>query len=89
MINFTGIKEIEFKAKCGGDGECFCWIVDKETYIKIKGWDELNSPFDCLVWDFDKDGEMAIPKSDKYRIYPNDIFGFSDNGTKTISIKWE
>ena len=30
-------KTFEFKGIPSGDGESFCWDVDKETFIKIKG----------------------------------------------------
>ena len=88
-MNLTGIKEIEFNAICSGDGECFCWEVDKETYIKIKGWDNAFSPYDCVKLDFTEDMK-PIMKSDRFRIYPDDIFGYTDEGNeKKIYIKWE
>lgn len=77
MINLTGIKDIEFEATCSGDGECFCWEVDKETYIKIKGWDDELSPYDMIT-------------ENLFRIYPNDIFGFSyEECKKKIKIIWK
>ena len=31
------MKVFEFTGLAGGDGECFCFFVDKETYIRICG----------------------------------------------------
>ena len=54
--------DIEFIGINSGDGESFCWEVDRETFIKIKGYepDEV----------FDKNGYGA------YKIYPDDFYGF-------------
>jgi len=87
-INFIGHPNIEFEAYCTGDGESFCWEVDKETYIRIKGWDEF-SPYACIKCVFDDNGN-PVAKSDTFRIYPSDIFGFSNTEIKRkIKISWE
>lgn len=88
-LDFTGIPKIEFEAICTGDGESFCWEVDKETYLRIKGWNDELSPFDCAIIDFDENTKV-IMKSDKFRIYPNDIFGLgNEKNKKMIKIEWQ
>jgi hypothetical protein len=36
-IKGNKMKTFEFTGMAGGNGECFCFFVDKETYIKICG----------------------------------------------------
>jgi hypothetical protein len=86
--DFSGHKDIEFIGICTGDGECFCWEVDKATYIKIKGWDKEKAIFNCVDVNFQLDYE-DMKESNRFRIYPDDIFGFSSKNKKKISIKWE
>jgi len=33
---------VKFKARISGDGECFCLIVDTETYIKLLGQERYD-----------------------------------------------
>ena len=88
MINFVGINEVEFRGCCSGDGESFCWEVDKETYLKIKGVSEVD-PYDSIITGLD-DELNPIAKSNRFRIYPDDIFGFSDSKKeRKIYVRWE
>lgn len=53
---------IEFIGINSGDGESFCWDVDRENFIKIKGYEPDET--------FDENGENL------YKIYPDDFYGF-------------
>ena len=59
----TQSKTYEFDGIPSGDGESFCWDVNKETYISIKG--EQPNKFD-----------KSESHKGLYRIYPNDFYGF-------------
>jgi len=52
----------EFQGIPSGDCESFCWDVDKETFIKIKG----EAP--------NKHDKSRVNKG-LYRIYPDDFYG--------------
>ncbi len=54
VITFVGVP--------GGDCECFCWEVDKETYTRITG---------------SKPTRHDRCDKGRYRLYPNDILGDS------------
>lgn len=59
-------KHFEFEGEPDGDGECFCWNVDRETFVKIVGreptkWDTLFT--------YDTDEVSG------YRLYPSDLTG--------------
>lgn len=77
------MKTIKFTGINSGDGECFCWEVDEETFIKIKGRKPEIFDYDyninCNDLDefdkaFDNDDLDFIKKHGVLRIYPNDIF---------------
>jgi hypothetical protein len=67
-------KTFNFNGILSGDGECFCWVVDKETFIEIIG-EEPEVP-----WDSSRYCEG------KYNIYPGDLFGVSENKEMNFSI---
>ncbi|HEK9103308.1 TPA: hypothetical protein SUB30_004782 [Bacillus pseudomycoides] len=75
------MKEFEFDAINSGDGESFCFEVDEDTYKKIKG-DEID-PYDYSKQEW-VDGDYIPDKNSPLRIYPNDLFGDTDN---KVSIK--
>lgn len=56
--------DIEFVAIPSGDHEAFCWDVDRETFIKIKG----NEP--------EEDFDNSYFNKGLFRIYPDDFYGF-------------
>lgn len=68
------VKEFKFRAFPSGDHEAFCFDVDRETFIKIKG----NAP---------EVRDASCYRKGKFRIYPGDIFD-SKNELK-IKIKVE
>lgn len=73
------ITKLEFKGKFGIDG-CSAgdtypyWVIDKDTYIKIKGVKSLDLA--------DK------TETGKYKLYLTDLVDYSDEGKKQkVSIK--
>lgn len=42
------MKKYEFKTEVGGDGECFCFFVDKETYISLVGKEQYEHELNFL-----------------------------------------
>ncbi|WP_063562917.1 hypothetical protein [Paenibacillus sp. O199] len=73
------MKTIKFKAVNSGDGESFCFDVDRETFTLITG----REPEDWMDYQsgeyVGQDDELMFVSSDpnKCRVYPNDIFGHS------------
>ena len=71
------VKRVEFEGIPSGDYECFCWAVDRETYVRIKGeepreFDE-NTPFYPGL----------------FKLYPSDLFDDPDFDRKTMGpTKW-
>lgn len=68
-------KKHSFDAIPSGDYESFCFDVDKETFINIKG--EEPDKFDRSYFN-----------KGKYRIYPSDLLGL-DNDTRKVHINLE
>ena len=66
-------KEYEFTALNSGDGESFCFEVDKETFIKITG--KQPHDFDYSNYDWDSDGNLIPDKQSPLRLYPETLFG--------------
>lgn len=74
------MKTIKFRGTNSGDGEAFCFDVDRETFINVtqrepEDWDNYQSG--GFV---EQDGGLKfIPDDpDKCRLYPYDLFGDSD-----------
>jgi len=66
-ISITGIPS--------GDGECFCFDVTEEEYIRIKG-EKYHADEVTYRKEMNDETEREIYSSDSpWRIYPNDIFG--------------
>lgn len=73
------MKIIKFKATNSGDGESFCFDVDRETFISIANR-EPESSMDYQSGEYiEQDDNLIFVPDDinKCRIYPNDIFGGS------------
>lgn len=76
-----------FRAKLGGDGECFCFLVDKETYIKIKGESRYLEEVAYLREAHEERYQYQTYGSDvplekekfveplEWQIYPSDVLG--------------
>ncbi len=73
----------EFNAMSGGDGECFCFFVDKETYIKICGEEEYAFELAHLKsWHeevYSEPGSEPFTEPTEWPIYPNKFFKSSTN----------
>lgn len=78
-------KIIEFEGLISGDGECFCFNVDRETFIRLMG--EEPSIYDYSEFDLNDNGNI-VPKGNKFRVYPGAIFGY-DKEKKKIKIEIE
>jgi hypothetical protein len=73
---------MKFKAKLSGDGECFCFLVDKETYIKFKG-EEYNNE---LKLNNEMSKEIGFDIPFEYYIYPRDLLGYNKEAEVKIEI---
>ncbi|OMD76851.1 MULTISPECIES: hypothetical protein [Paenibacillus] len=74
------MKKIKFKGVVSGDGESFCFDVDRNTFIAVterepENWEDYQSGEYV-----EENGELRfVPEdSDKCRLYPNDLFGYSN-----------
>lgn len=75
---------MKFTAEIGGDQECFCFFVDKETYIKIVGREKYDSET-AIDKESCKEIGQEFTEREKWAIYPNDLFGY-DKKTAKIEI---
>jgi hypothetical protein len=78
--------QITFTAEPAGDGECFCFKVSKEEYIKILGEETYNNDLkmveeqekemkeECSSEEYKRYIEEKKNFSDDYRIYPSHFF---------------
>lgn len=77
---------MKFTAEIGGDQECFCFFVDKETFIKVMGQERYDADIA-----FDKESCKEIGQEfterEKWAIYPNDLFGHFNRKTVEIEVK--
>jgi len=74
------MSKIEFEGICGGDGESFCWMVDKKTYIAIEGEENYNL----------EKNDYNLNEEDLLRLYPDSIFdamGIKSSDKKKLRIK--
>lgn len=68
------MQKFEFEGINSGDSESFCWIVDKENFIKATG----NEPdeFDGVP-EYTTDGLDYAYSKERFYLYPNDVTGES------------
>lgn len=66
---------MKFRAKCGGDGECFVLVVDEATFRKVEGDDHYRLEMESRD-QFNDHGKQ-------FYIYPHRLFG---NGNVDIEI---
>lgn len=68
----------EFNAIAGGDCECFCFFVDKETYIKLCGEEDYKAQLDHLKsWHeevYNQPGSEPFQEPTEWPVYPNVFF---------------
>jgi hypothetical protein len=78
--------KFEFNAKASGDGECFCFLVDKETYIKICGEQQYKDELKYLEeFNDDLSGPLPFVEPTEWQLYPHEFFQSGAN----LSIKIE
>ena len=79
----------EFDAVSGGDGECFCFYVDKETFIRLLGEERYNMEVEHLrSWHtevYSEPGSEPFSEPTEWPIYPHTFF----NSGKSIRVKIE
>lgn len=65
----------EFEGFAGGDGECFCFFVDKSTYINLCGQEEYDTELSYLK-EFHNEVRPNDPfeEPQEWPIYPNKFF---------------
>ena len=68
----------EFVASAGGDGECFAFIVNKQTFINIMGIEEYNKEMEYRkeFHDevFSQPGSEPFVEPTEWPIYPHVFF---------------
>jgi hypothetical protein len=76
------MKEVTFEGIPSGDGECFCFKVTADVYRLIAGEDRYR--FEIGMRDeWTKEIGGPYPGNpDEFYLYPNDMFGYSNNGEK-------
>ena len=79
----------EFNAVAGGDMECFCFFVDKETFIKLSGEDSYNAELEHLKSWYEEcnrePGAEPFVEPTEWPVYPHVFF----NSGKNLKIKIE
>lgn len=71
-------KNFEFIGVPSGDGESFCFEVDKEMFVAVTG--RQPDEYDYV------DASYIRQKRELFRLYPNDIFGLQEE-KKKLKIK--
>jgi len=67
--------KVEFIGTPSGDGECFCWEVDKETFKKITGVNPSVFDYVDVEWERNEQGDIIWKtKGDCIKLYPGNIF---------------
>jgi hypothetical protein len=81
--------KFEFNAVAGGDMECFCFYVDKETFIRLAGQDAFNTEVEHLKSWYEEcnrePGAEPFVEPTEWPIYPHVFF----NSSKNLNIKIE
>jgi len=77
------MKTFKFSGMAGSDGECFCFFVDKETYIRICGEEYYKFELEHLkLWHEEttrnNSNGNSLPEPfvepTEWPIYPNEFF---------------
>jgi hypothetical protein len=65
----------EFSGVASGDGECFCFFVDKDTYIKLCGQDQYEFELSTLK-EFHEECRREEPfeEPQEWPVYPHKFF---------------
>ena len=83
------INEFEFIGLPSGDQECFCWEVDIETFMRIKGEDP--DVYNYVIKKYEDDKLEPIPIGNMVKLYPDDIFNneyIFDENEEVIDINY-
>ncbi len=69
-----------FEAKLGGDGECFCFKVSKETYKTVLGEDRYLQEI-CYMRQAHAEiyDTMQFVEPTEWCIYPSQLIPYKDN----------
>lgn len=79
------MQQFQFVGTPSGDYESFCWDVDFDTYVLIKG--EEPGQYDRSINFEDYTGKDFYRNDNMYRIYPNDLFKSKKKLIITITIE--
>lgn len=73
-----------------GDYECWCFLVDRETFKAVKGKYPEDPTKDETGHEMLNDvGHFAVPGSPyKYMVYPSDLIKVEDNQVTTICVEY-
>jgi hypothetical protein len=66
------MKPKNFTAEISGDGECFCFNLNKSDFIKIMGKKRYNEEISYLK-SFCKDIKSKFIEPQKFRVYPGQL----------------
>lgn len=88
------MKTYEFIGVPSGDGECFCWEVDVDTFKKVTGREHDGWDYVSCDHKWGKDGNMEFYNlSELVKLYPDHIFSkdtpFERYGKLKIKIEFE
>jgi hypothetical protein len=82
------INKVEFVARPGGNGECFLFYVDKETYIRLYGQHSYDMDMECNKrWNEDMP-DLKRPEQTEFEVCTGHFFN-RDNKKVKVKIEWE
>ena len=80
------ISNLSFEARLGGDGECFCFYVNTDTFIFLKGRDYYLREVAMLREMHDEtDPDTTFTEPLEWPIYPNTIFPYENSKKYIVS----
>lgn len=83
--------KFEFNALAGGDMECFCFYVDKDTFIKLAGQDAYTDELEHLKSWYEEcnrePGAEPFVEPTEWPVYPNTFFKSGKNLKITIDVE--
>lgn len=71
------MKKFTFEGILSGDGECFCFKVDKETWIRINGQQDYDYEIAYQKAACAEIGQEYVEPTHML-LYPGDIFYYND-----------
>lgn len=73
--------EVTFEGIPSGDYECFCWDVDRETFIRLTGREPLEPEEGCVL-----DGSYF--DDGLYKVYPSEVMDLPLNDERGKKYKF-